>query len=175
MSIVFRSAWQVAAAAVLVVVCLAAGAQGAHRHVDEKGRVTYSDVPQVKPAKPTGTQVMPADAVQARPVQAGSGTQYQPTGPVIDYSGRYSATEPYGFKSSGKSAPLHVPEKSLDQRIEEKNARQAKLEREAKEREQANREKAIEQDRARVEREARLRLENDKRKLRELSRENDRR
>ena len=94
---------------------------------------------------------------------------------MIDYAGRYSATEPYGFKTSGKSAPPYVPEKSLDQRIDEQNARQAKLEREARERDQANREKVIEQDRARMEREAGLRPESDKRKLRELSRENDRR
>jgi len=40
---------------------------------------------------------------------------------------------------------------------------------------QSRRDKAIEQDRMRIEREAKLRLEDGKRKLRELARENDRR
>jgi len=40
---------------------------------------------------------------------------------------------------------------------------------------QSRRDKAIEQDRMRIERDAKLRLEDGKRKLRELARENDRR
>jgi len=181
----FRCGWIAAVAVALVLVGLDTAAQGVYRQVDEKGKVIYSDVPQERVGKPAAAQPTQAGAAQARPAQtpqqvqpqtqAGSGTRYQPTGPVVDYTGRYSQPEPFGFKTSGKTGrPMHQ-EKSLDERIAEQNARQSTQEREAQLRDQARRDKAIEQDRMRVEREAKLRLENDKRKLRELSRENDRR
>ena len=180
MSSLLCSSWHAGVAGALAVVCFAVGAQGVHRQIDEKGRVIYSDVPHERPGKPAAQQAQ-SNAVPARPVQAqpqapgGAGAQYKPSGAVVDYTGRYSEPEPFGFKTSGKVSRPQTPERTLDQRIDEQNSRQAAQEREAQQRAQANREKAIERDRMRVEREAKLRLEDDKRKLRDLSRENDRR
>ncbi len=181
MSGLLRNKWSAVVTGALAVACLDSTAQGVYRQTDEKGRVVYSDVPQERPGKPAVAQQPLSNAAPTRPPQAqpnakgGAGAQYKPTGPVVDYTGRYSQPESFGFKTSGKTSRPQYQEKSLDQRIDEQNSRQATLEREAQQRAQANREQAIERDRLRVEREAKLRLEDDKRKLRELSRENDRR
>ena len=168
-----RSQWGRAllVAAVLVLISLDGRAQGVYRHVDEKGKVTFTDVPPERksasvpqPVQPTAPQAptKPREATANPPVYDGGK-------PVIDYTGRYSEVAPYGFSTSGKKTRSYANEKTLDQRIDEQNARQREMQKTA----QAARERAIEQDRQRVEREARQRVENDKRKLRELQREND--
>lgn len=181
MSLLLRNKWSAMVAGALAAACLDATAQTVYRQTDEKGKVIYTDVPQERPGKPAAGQPAQFNAVPTRPVtaqpnaQGGAGAQYKPTGPVVDYTGRYSEPESSNFKTSGKTSRPQTQEKSLDQRIDEQNSRQAAVEREAQHRAQANRETAIERDRLRVEREAKLRLEDDKRKLRDLSRENDRR
>lgn len=180
MSGLIRNKWSAVAAGAFAVVCADVAAQGVYRQTDEKGRVIYSDVPQERPGKPAAAQQPQSNAAAVRPVPAqpqapGGPAQYKPTGPVVDYTGRYSEPEPFGFRTSGKPSRPQTPERTLDQRIDEQNSRQATQEREAQQRAQAIREKALERDRMRVEREAKMRLEDDKRKLRDLSRENDRR
>jgi hypothetical protein len=142
-----------------------ADAQAVYRHTDEKGKVTFSDRPQEQAVTPVTAPPAPAQRPQ------GSGTRYEPTGPIIDYTGRYSEQPKSNFKTSGTYVRPNYQEKTLDQRLEE----QHRLADDARRRQDQARERANEQDRLRVEREAKMRLEADKRKLRELQRENDRR
>lgn len=144
-------------------------AQGVHRNVDEKGKVTYSDVPQERRAAAARPAEAPAQPAQPRPGEAAP--RYHPNGPVVDYTGRYSETAPYGFKSSGRETRSYAGQKTLDERIAEQNQRVDQT----RQREQQMRENAEQRDRDRVQREARARLEADKRRLRELQAENDRR
>lgn len=142
-----------------------ASAQSVQRQVDEKGRVSYSDATQER--RPVTGQ-RPADAPPA-------GQQGQPqygAGAVVDYTGRYSSQPSGGFKTSGsRTRPTGYPDKTIDQRVNEHNQRMA----ESKAREQAARDANEQRERDRQLREARARVENDKRKLRELQYENDRR
>ena len=104
--------------------------------------------------------------------------QYGGTGPVIDYTGRRSDIKPYGFATSGSRTYGVDAGKTIDQRLADDQQRQQEARRredEAKKRAFEARERGFERDSARIEREARLRLENDKRKLQALERENNRR
>jgi hypothetical protein len=141
---------QLVLSSLLLSVGASASAQGVQRSVDEKVRTTYSDQPASRPAgKP----------------------QYGESA-VIDYSGRYSAPNAPGFKTSGSTTrPVNPYDKTIDQRVNEHNQRLA----ESKARDQAMRDAAEQRERDRQLREARARVENDKRKLRELQYENDRR
>ncbi len=131
-----------------------------------------------------GTQAQSQPVAPAAGQPGAQGTQntrparYEGTGPIIDYTGKRSDAPQYGFATSGSRSRTYDTTKPLDQRIEEEQRRQRdakQREDDAKRRAFEARERSIELDKLRIEREARLRLENDKRKLQELERENNRR